>query len=291
MMIRNIRCNFSKVFTGYGFWVCTAFTVILCFSANIYTDTMKNDQYSAFSALLTFDREFMRSDSSFCSFNVIQWAVGGWLSLFIPIVAAFPFIPLICDEYEAKSVRFEIFRSNKLVYHISRFVSGCLCGGLAVMIGFALFSLIAYLLFPSLNDYSLNEREFFLSMMSDSFPELKDGIVLPLLRLFGSMFLYGTLWAVPAITLTSLIRNKYLVLCIPFFLKYAVGQTCFKIQSQSFSDVQLMRLIRIVYPNGLAYLPQSGEIKIDILIYNGILVILAFSAYLIIQARRTDSGE
>ena len=116
MMIRNIRTNIYKILTGYG---CIIFTAVLCFSAYIYEDSMNGDKYSVFMAYKTFDKDFMLSDTRFCSFEVMLKGAGSWLSLFIPLISAFAFIPLVCDEYEAKSVRFEIFRSSKLCYNLS----------------------------------------------------------------------------------------------------------------------------------------------------------------------------
>lgn len=295
-LINSIFTHFRKAVTGYGFWICVGFTVILCFSANIYTDVIKKDRYSVFLALRTFDREFMLTDTSFCSFSVVHHAAEGWLSLFIPIIAAFAFIPLVCDEYEAKSVRFEIFRSSKKGYHLSRFVTSCLSGGLAVTAGFAMFSMLAFLLFPGLDDYSPAQREMFLETLSYAFPEIAEGIALPLLKTIGAVFLYGMTAAVPAITLTAIIRNKYLVLCIPFFLKYAVVQSCIKMQSQAISDWEhpdeaLMRFVGIVNPDNLVFLSQTGDNKTAVLLYNGGLVLLGLIVYIFIQTRRTDSGE
>lgn len=296
MMLRKIRCDMSKALTGCGFWVCAVFTVILCFSANIYTDTIKNDRYSAFSALRAFDREFMLSDMLFCSFNVIMQAAGSWLPMFIPIISAFSFVPIMCDEYESRSVRFEIFRTSRTSYHISRFVTSFLCGGLAVTIGYAAFSGLSCILFPSINDYPQAEKEMFIELLSDSFPELVSTEMIPILKILGSMFLYGAVSALPAVTLTAVIRNKYLVLCIPFFLKYALGQLCMKLQSQTLADYtnideKLLRIVAIIHPDGLAHLTQAGENTIAVLVYNGIFVLILLSVYLIIQTRRTDCGE
>lgn len=51
-------------------------------------------------------------------------------------------------------MRFEIFRSSKLCYNLSKFITACLCGGFAVMLGFGLFTLADYALFPNINEYS-----------------------------------------------------------------------------------------------------------------------------------------
>lgn len=296
MTLRILRSELYKVLTGVGFSICIVFTVILCFSANIYSDMIKNDRYSVFSALRTFDRDFMLTDTSFCSFNIIQRAASGWLTMFIPIISAFAYIPLVCDEYEAKSIRFEIFRTGKKSYHLSRFITACFCGGIAITIGYTIFSVIAVIVFPSISDYDIYQQNIFFEMMSYSFPELKNGLALPILKILGSIFIYGAVSAVPAITFTAVIRNKYLVMCIPFFLKYAIGQTSVKLQSQSVADYEhidnrMLRLSGVMNPDNLAYLPQIGEQKKSVLIYNGVMVMAAFTIYLIIQLRRTDSGE
>ena len=96
MMIRNIRTNIYKILTGYGFYICIIFTAVLCFSAYIYEDSMNGDKYSVFMAYKTFDKDFMLSDTRFCSFEVMLKGAGSWLSLFIPLISAFAFIPLVC---------------------------------------------------------------------------------------------------------------------------------------------------------------------------------------------------
>ena len=294
--IKSIIINLEMMVINYNFYISILFTVILCFSANVYTDVIKNDRYSVFSALRTFDRDFMLTDTSFCSFNVIKSAASGWLTMFIPIISAFAYIPFVCDKYEAKSVRFEIFRTGKKGYNLSRFITACFCGGITVTIGYAIFSVIAVIMFPSISDYDIYQQDIFLEMMSYSFPELKSGFALPILKTLGSIFIYGAVSAVPAITLTAVIRNKYLVMCIPFFLKYAIGQTSVKLQSQAVADYEhidnrMLRWSGVMNPDSLAYLPQIGEQKKSVLIYNGVMVMAAFAIYLIIQSRRTDSGE
>lgn len=81
MMIRNIRTNIYKILTGYGFYICIIFTAVLCFSAYIYEDSMNGDKYSVFMAYKTFDKDFMLSDTRFCSFEVMLKGAGSWLSL------------------------------------------------------------------------------------------------------------------------------------------------------------------------------------------------------------------
>lgn len=299
-IFNSVRMNLYKILTGYGFYVCIAFMVLLCFSAELYYDTMKNESYSVFGALKSFDDEFMLKDATFCSFNVIQKANSGWLSMFIPIISAFAFIPIVCDEFEAKAVRFEVFRGSKLTYSLSKFITACISGGLAVFIGYLVFVLLVYFLFPDISEYSQTNIEFYIMGVKGYFPEIEKGFMLPVLKIAFHMFLYGALCAVPAITLTAVIKNKYLVLCIPFFIKYAVGQTVIKLQNEALSDYEninqkLMDLAFYINPDALSFAYQYKNMEAShdkrIYIYSTILCAVAIVFYLFAQSRRCDCGE
>ena len=297
MILKNIKINSYKILTGYGFYICIVFTAILCFSANIYEDLSNGNKYSVFASLLKFDKNFMLSDTSFCSFEVMRKGAGSWLSMFIPIISSFAFVPLFCDEYEAKSVRFEVFRSSKIRYYASRFITACFCGGLAIMLGFGLFTLTEYALFPNISEYEASLKMMYGEIMRHQFPDIIQNSFVPIiLGKMVEMFLYGAVCTAPVILLTSIIRNKYLVLCIPFFLKYAMNQTLIKLNSQAISDFEhvdtrLLKISSILNPDALSYLSEYGTDKKAVLIYSGIIVSASAVLYLIICGRRIDSGE
>lgn len=294
---RNIKSLLYRILTGYGFYICIVFTVILCFSADIYEDFGNGNKYSAFKALIGFDRDFMLSNTSFCSLAVMQKGTGSWLSLFIPIVASFSFVPIICDEYEAKAIRFEVFRCSKLCYHSSKFIAACLSGGLAIMLGFGLFTAIEYLLFPNISEYEPGIQEMYKEMLIIQYPDISEsGYAMVVLQKLISMFMYGVVCSAPIMLLTIIVSNKYLVMCIPFFIKYALNQTCVKLQTQALADyksmdIELLQMAGIVNPDALARLSQYGEDKKDVLIYSGIIIVISFAVYLTVSLRKVDSGE
>lgn len=294
---RNIKSLLYKILTGYGFYVCIVFTVILCFSADIYEDFGNGNKYSAFKALMEFDRDFMFSDTAFCSLEVMQSGTGSWLSLFIPIVASFSFVPIICDEYDAKAIRFEIFRSSKLCYHSSKFIAACLSGGLAIMFGFGLFAAIEYLLFPNISEYESGMQQMYEEMLIIQYPDISEsGYTMVVVQKLISMFVYGAACSAPVMMLTIIVRNKYLVVCIPFFIKYALNQICSKLQTQAVGDyksmdMELLRAVGIVNPDALARLSQYGEDKKYVLIYSGSIIAISFIVYMIVALRKGDSGE
>ena len=297
MILRNIKTDFRKILSGYGFYLCIIFTCLLCFAAYIYEDGVTGNKYSVFRSLLTFDRQLMLDDTMFCSFEVVRNGAGNWLFLFVPIIASFAFVPLVCDEHEAKSVRFEVFRTNRFCYYTSRFMTGCLCGGLAVMIGFIIFVLVVHALFPSINAYSPELQTQYKEMMAAIHIQISGTHYIQTIMVkVGGMFLYGMFWAAPIMMMTALIRNKYLVMCIPFFIKYGINQTCEKIRWRMLEDPEkvstwLRRMTAFLDPDQLTDLAGSGSQIGEVLLYHGLLVLFFYIVYLVVQSRRVDCGE
>ena len=294
-MHRIIKTDFYKIVTGYGMYLCVLFTIILCFGTSIHIDMMNNDQYSVIRSLITFDREFMLSSYDFISINVALKGAGSWLSMFIPIISAFAYIPLVCDESESKSIRNAVFRSSKLKFYLSRFITAVLSGGFAVMIGYMVFCGMVFILFPGIGEFPAETREFYIQYLSDVYPSTADfGIGSALVIKFAEIFVYGAIAAIPAILLTAVSKNKYVVLCIPFFIKYALTQTSVKLIAQAYSNGEGVggKLTDISNVINLDYVLQIYEMKGYKLIAVYIIVAISTLAlYLFIQLRRFDSGE
>lgn len=294
-MHRIIKTDFYKIVTGYGMYLCVLFTIILCFGTSIHIDMMNNDQYSVIRSLITFDREFMLSSYDFISINVALKGAGSWLSMFIPIISAFAYIPLVCDESESKSIRYAVFRSSKLKFYLSRFITAVLSGGFAVMIGYMAFCGMVFILFPGIGEFPAETREFYIQYLSDVYPSTADfGIGSALVIKFAEIFVYGAIAAIPAILLTAVSKNKYVVLCIPFFIKYALTQTSIKLIAQAYSNGEGVggKLTDISNVINLDYVLQIYEMKGYKLIAVYIIVAISTLAlYLFIQLRRFDSGE
>lgn len=294
---RNIKSLLYKILTGYGFYICIIFTTVLSFSAEIYIDSVNGNKYSVFNALMSFDRDYMLRNTVFCSTEVMLKGSASWLSLFIPIVASFSFVPLMCDEYEAKAIRFEVFRSSKACYHLSRFITACFSGGLAIMLGYGLFMGIAYLLFPDISEYESGMQEIYREMLMYQFSELSESsFTLIVVKKLTLMFMYGAVSCAPVMMLTIMVRNKYLVMCIPFFIKYAVNQTCIKLQTQATADynnmdTELLHKVEIINPDALARLSEYGGDKKNVLIYSIIIIVISFAVYKVASLRKVDSGE
>lgn len=271
--MRNFLVELRKIFTSAGFYICVIFTVILLFCAEIYTEPQTMDRYSVINALLHFPREELSAHLEFGNSYVMSFARSGWITLFVPIITAFCFVPQICAERGSKAMRYGIFRSSKLGYNFSRCFAGIFSGGLSMSLGYAVFCGAVYFLFPSSSD----------AFFAFSF-----------WRAILGMWLYGTFWSVPAMFFSSVTGNKYLIICIPFFLKYAFTQTVYMLQNKAFSaenvNNTLLKIIGFINPESLLYIDQNAVLWQTLLFY-GITAAVFIAGFTIIQCNRRDCGE
>lgn len=294
--IRNMKVDCKKIFTGYGFYVSVFFTVALCLSSPIFADDLKNETYSVVDVLRRFDQRLMLEHAEMNRLIVSMKGNGGWLSLFIPIIAGFSFVPMLCDEYHAGAVRSAVFRSSIFCYHTDKFVISCISGGVAVMLGYGIYICIVYVMFPGTDLYSGELHSLICEEMSGMFPlpfalGEKGTIFLKL----GEVFLYGLISVLPATFLSSLTRNKYLVLCIPFFIQYGITQICTKMRFAALGDAEqiqewLVRLVNVVQPDSIADLAQYASDVKFIALYHLLWMLVLYAGYMLIVRRRVDYG-
>ncbi|MBR5512379.1 MAG: hypothetical protein IKV85_00145 [Ruminococcus sp.] len=295
--LRFMIVNLRKVMTSVGFYACVLLTVLLCFTAQAYYDIAENRNYSVIGVLSEFTREEMLTDSQFSAYQILSCISSGWLSLFIPIIAAFPLMPLICDERESKYVRYSAFRSTKFSFSTGNFFTAMMSGGLAVLCGFALFAVSVYMLFPNISEYSSELKESAEWWISGTYPlfsKLGYSYLIALDCL--EMFLYGALSAIPALIMTAFMKNKYLVLCIPFFLKYLVMQLHTGIMRKAVYNVEninqkLLDALSATDPDAMGNIFSYGETMWRNMLFHTALLIAAFVLYITVMNRRVDCGE
>lgn len=280
--LRSFYVDTKKIFMSGGFWLCLAMTAVLLFTATVYTDFDTQNRYSALSALMYFTEEERKKIFELCNITVMRNAVSGWLSMFVPIITAFCFVPQFCAERDGNSVRFQIFRSSKLAHGLSRFFSGVISGGLAVTLGYAFFCGAVYLLFPSVSQMD----EYSASIIADMRFSFSESLL--------AVWLYGAFWSIPSMFCTSIMRNKYLIMCIPFFVKYALTQTVQKLYSNAIADFEnidseMFDFADTVNPDGLLY-AFGGIDSLKVFLLFGLTAAAFLAGYLIIRMNWRDQG-
>lgn len=278
--MRELVISFKKIITSRGFWLCVIMTVVLLFAAYLHTDYNTMNRYSAVRALMDFSAEELAEEFEFCNISVVQNARSGWFMMFSPIISAFCFVPLMTVEREENAMRFQIFRTSKLKYFVSEFFAGAISAGTATALGYAIFAAIAFPLFPSVSE------------MSDFAALMLEGTTFNFPALLLGMWCFGAFWSIPAMLLTSVLRNKYLIMCIPFFIKYGLTQTYQKISQNIFAGeipgAKTLKIINAVNPDGIIRIDEYNRISVIILF--SVSALIMFAGYLIISIKRSDCG-
>lgn len=115
----------------------------LCFTgAFTYLDER---EVSAWILLTQYPRDIQRQYSSL---NVYASAFNNWFLLFLPIVAAFPTIPLFCDEYTSRYSLLIVNRIGLRRYIRKTFFTAELWAMLLVLGALALFGVVVGIAFP-----------------------------------------------------------------------------------------------------------------------------------------------
>lgn len=285
-LFRLILSDLKQNITSKGFSGCLLLTALLCFTANLYYDSSAKNQYSVIQCIFEFDRDFMLKDITFCAENIIAGFVQGFFTMFVPILSAFVFIPVFSEERQSKYIRYSIFRMSKNTYYCGKFLSSVLSSGIAITAGFILFSSLVYILFPHFDEYP----DYLQNMAAIYFCS---GVFGGVLLKFLSVFIFGMLYAVPSLMFFSMIKNRYLIICIPFFLKYALTQTITKINLNEALSPQpnndLLNICGIIFPDNLLTVFYYGNLA-GVLIYSAIIFVLGFILYFVFMRRRTDCG-
>ncbi len=98
LLFSTVKQDLNKTLLNIGFLGAVLLTAVLCFTAPTYHDIATDRSYSVFESFFSFKREFIESDTQFASISVFQNGLGGYISMFLPIIVAFPFMVSFCAE-------------------------------------------------------------------------------------------------------------------------------------------------------------------------------------------------
>ena len=289
----TLRQDLNKTLINAGFVGAAVMTCILAFTGFAYRDESNDKSYSIFEAFFSFDRSFIESRSEFAWTTLFSSGLSGYISMFIPIIVAFPFMVSFCAERNNGLMRFTITRAGKLRYYLSKFTASLLGGGLAVAFGMILFGIVVRIAFPSIYSYGLDPES-----LQWTVPNGEMSIVW---RVLLSSFIYGAFSTLPAFFLSSFCRNPYIITCLPFMLVYVWQTAISKLITRIFDlnasfDQNYMDRLTAFAPDSSRYLASVdfGELTYlhkCVLIFNGAYLAVFLIGFIVIMNLRTDQGS
>lgn len=286
----TLRQDLNKTVVNLGFVGAALMTCLLCFTAISYRDEYTDKSYSVIEAFFTFDREFLLSKDSFSSVSQFSRGLSSYITMFIPIIVAFPFMVTFCAERNNGLMRFTISRTGKLRYYLSKFFASFIGGGLAVLIGLVFYGIAVYIMFPTSSSYFGSAQVY---MGNER--EIKQ-----ILQTLSAGFTYGAFATLPAFFLSSFCKNPYIITCLPFMLVYIWGTAIRKLQIAATAD--FMQFDSAYYYKLTAFSPDSPRYMTDCIFYemtdmnkyalwfNGIYLVVILTGFIVIMNLRTDKG-
>ena len=286
--MKVLKCDLNKSILNAGFVGAALLTTLLCFTARAYIDPNTAKIYTVFESVFKLDRQLISEDYSFCSYMIFAKGMSGYMAMFLPIIAAFPFMISFCAERNSGLMRFNIIRTGAIRYYISKFFSAFLCGGSSVLLGFIIYGIIVRIIFPPLTGYQLSAEDLSFVLMNNK------SELIGVLRYMLSAFLYGTVSTMPALFISSFCKNPYLVTCVPFMVTYMWQITVQKLIANSMisENYDAADILDNFYPNSimnLSYYTTLAETKY-ILLFNAAIIVFSFVGFMIIMNMRLDKG-
>ena len=272
-LLRSIGAELGNMLGSPWFYLAMAGLVALFLSAEYYTDSFGRS-YSTGGLLFTGqkpDREFP------FSYLLSAGAAGGMFRCFASLCISLPFVMRVSAERTSGYIRFANYYAGTGKYVLAKGLAGLLCGGFLAVAGFLCY--IVVLLF-GVSIHGL-----------DSLPD-GAGTAALCLRLALGMFLYGAFsigWIYP---FAGWVKDKYVLLCIPFLCRYLYLQILFQVSLWLLETQEGVGLERIskMYPDSIIF--SSGQ-NMDWpgLGLRGLLVLAAAALWLLMMKRRRDLGE
>ena len=219
-MLGMIKSDLKKSLFSITFVISVIALLVLILSSPCGYDEYLDK--SIFQRILENDKDLWKTDASFSDLMIFQAGFQGhWLSVFLPCITAFAFVPVFCDEYNSGYWRFNVVRNGRKKYLCSKFFSQLIVSSLVIITGYVIFAVICFSIFPHITEYPphpvygewVNRISFHDYFNTDSC------LFFVCARVFTSLFVANT-GALLCLILSAFLMNKYASVSIPVIVYF-----------------------------------------------------------------------
>lgn len=244
----------KRAFLNKKYWlsVMAAFVLLLC--CTIYVNPENGEKYLFISIFYNKDIAEKINLGVINLKSVFLGYDSGYLWMFASIIVNFPCL------INQKTERFLIFRTGKNRYIFGKYFSNLIMSGLMMFISYFIFIIICMIM----------TKENMLDVY--------------VLKKLISVSMWGMYMSVPGLILSEYIRNKYLVLCIPFVINYFMCTFITKIIKYD--------IYRFFAPESfqILLLMDNKQIMVSSIILIALIIIGAVNRKIVFE-RRLDCGQ
>ena len=293
-----VNC-FKKLFTSPTFWCSILATAVICMFSGVYNDRETGTK-TIIEMFAQYSKAAMLGDVSLNSYAVFKAGFGNWISMFVPVVTTLASVTIFVDEQKSRVSLFTLPRAGIVKCTIGACAFFLLAGGLTLMLGFALFALLCAVMFPPLSAYPAEMSAQFIeytfwqgTAMSKIFGV--GGTGLCIIAGLIETFVYGMVCSAGAMVLCVFSQNKYVTICTPFFLKYALGQFSMMLGVKATQDPfavneKLLAFANTIHPDGINSILNYSQNVTAIIIINGAFLLITAALFCILRIRRLKNG-
>ena len=210
---------------------------------------------------------------NYINFLFTSLALGGYL-IFTPLITALPCVTGFCEDYNSGFYKYILIRVSRKKYLFSRLVSNAVAGGITTaMPMLILFGLSIVLCVP------YTKEHLKMGIYSPVHGTILEQLELPGGGVYFGVtivllsFAFGVVWSTIGLAVSSIITNRYVALCAPFVIFFAMHLFFSGIKLEVFSPVNT------ILPD---ILPSFGFL----IVYQLTMLIISTFVFLIFAGRR-----
>lgn len=275
-----MRKELLRMLCSVWFSLGACFTFALCFFSEIVTG---EHTYTIVQVLQNMSRSEIAQEPQLMAAVALRNAFSGYVSLFVPIVSAFPLMQLLHIETQSGYKRFYMSRKSCREYYWNKWIAGMLCGALMLLIVAVLFHGFMALFLPGGDAETMEMLGY-----------AAGNRVLNLIKTYIGILAYGAFSVIPAILISSFTNNFYFVLCLPFMFSYfwdVLVSAIAKLIRGYQTGEMFSNSVELLFSRAYLSIAESGW---DCFVESGRAVVLLAAMFLIYCAylgRRIDCGE
>lgn len=247
--------------------ICVAF---VCCLSECYI-TADGKAFTIIEILLFTKADTLLTDVSLNRYEVWTRGIGYWTQILLPLLLSAGYLYVYSIEKQTKYNQFIIIRESKLLYCMSKMISIMVSGFVVMLMGYLLFFCIVYFKFPSISDFSEQEKESYLGL-HQSFNE--ENLII---SRFLKISLYGLCLNSFSYLISVFFVDRYILICLPIMLKYILTQLISKIEIDAINNNSEKILMCCSYFKMESLLNDDHDIKIIFyIIFPAIIYIMGF---------------
>lgn len=276
-MVKN---ELTKIYTNVVVYIAIIATAIIFMSGTLYRSLEDGKEYNLFNIA---GQNLKDGSEGEIVPDFSQGVIEGpasYMNLFSVIIVSIPFTMLVSAERKNSNTRFEIMRVGKIRYALGKFAAVIISGGSVMLLGYGIYCIACYFIL-SHNAGEIYPFRYTINNRVSIYIFEKTGIAGMYILKMLFMFCYGMASTIMAYLLSAFMKNRYLILCLPFVINY----------------------LYVTYTDTIVdtYIPQFQDIQAayryenrDVIKLSAVFVfslIMAFVVYIVLMDRKCDCGE